>query len=52
MYVNVSVFKASKMHDFHIFVSRTPSARKKDHVKTYFFSYKSDWCEMISKRDE
>lgn len=31
--VYVSVFKVSKLHDFHIFVSRKPSARK-DHVKT------------------
>lgn len=41
MYVNVSVFKVSKMHDFHIFVSRTPSARKKIKLKLISFLIKS-----------
>lgn len=37
MYVNVSVFKVSKMHDSHIFVSK---------------NLKLNWCEMILKRNE
>lgn len=41
MFVNVSVFKVSKMHDFHIVVFRTHSARKKITSKLISFLIKS-----------